>query len=834
MYLPNNHFQDFPIEFKEINPEDFPSFEVENNRRKIFIEPNEQGYITEELLSNIILENKNTVVVNAAVGQGKSYAVIEIVKKYFDEYQDCLIFIASPFVSLVSQYFNDIIEKGISENNVFRYETLGNENIGDYFNKRIHIVTANCLLGNPGEDAFINSEIKREYLNNLSQFCKVNNKRVIVIYDEIHDTIYNFKEKYIFNLWKWKGVLHKNIIISATYNQASKVVIEYLAELTDDKIKIIESKRTRNRDKQSDLFLHFNQALQFKNTNEAVAKLVKDLIAQGKEIDILSFSKNLAESIIEDKDKGISKELYKKYDTINNCTSELISNQRGDRAVPQNRYNEDKCNVGTNFKTGVNITKDNHAFLIIVPPRSSRLPFQNLYGIFSSGIISVIQAVARQRKKGEIHIILPRPDEFIYDSLPFEDEFKLVFKNWYDAVKHYKEPKQKVKYHSFQEQGELLLDFYNNTLKSNIHQEINLVESTTRDNKVRLQFPEFRSFLLEKGEDYLANQKPFFGGDLSAYITYAAFTNQFINCTLKGIEFKSTLFFEENKVQQGLEKYSNMYFDEDTSNSLYKYLNDYFFYYQFREDIFNYYKVILKIGDKWHSVKPNGTSKASKIFESQLLGFIQRINKPNNTFNKAKFYVDNHLVDGVYDRSQYFLDCISHARGIDLNTSEFSEIEIKRIKAFKFLNNLRRKIARAIQTTSTRNDDSIRYLPKKPIVNFINGSELFKYRKMLNYFLEDDFFLNLNIYEFKRRFKNKSEQKKIETLYKMILEDFFTTEDYRLPTGRRIRVKKILQIKRLPQRSNTINFINNSEYYLPELFEDNITLLGDNLSQINK
>ncbi len=263
MELLNIHFQDFPIEFKEINPDDFPNFEV---GEKIIISPDERGFISEALLDKINIEDKNTTVINAGVGNGKTYSVIELVKKYYD-LDEYLIFIASPFVSLVEQYYNDIIDKGIAEENVFRYEILGNEDPGDYTRQKIHIVTANCLLGNPGEEAFINSEIKREYLNSLSNYCRETNKKVVFIYDEIHDTIHNFKEKYIFNLWKWKNLIHKNFIISATYNEASKIVIEYLAELTDNKIQIIEAQRIRLPEKQSELFLHYNTAHFYKNNN---------------------------------------------------------------------------------------------------------------------------------------------------------------------------------------------------------------------------------------------------------------------------------------------------------------------------------------------------------------------------------------------------------------------------------------------------------------------------------------------------------------------------------------------------------------------------------------
>ncbi len=52
-----------------------------------------------------------------------------------------------------------------------------------------------------------------------------------------------------------------------------------------------------------------------------------------------------------------------------------------------------------------------------MPPIGARLPFKNLYGIFSGGINSVIQALARQRKKGEIHIILGRHSRFDFSSL---------------------------------------------------------------------------------------------------------------------------------------------------------------------------------------------------------------------------------------------------------------------------------------------------------------------------------------------------------------------------------------------------------------------------------
>lgn len=55
-------FNNYPIEFKQINPQDFESFIVEE---KTIITPNSEGYINEVLQANINLDEKNTTVINA-------------------------------------------------------------------------------------------------------------------------------------------------------------------------------------------------------------------------------------------------------------------------------------------------------------------------------------------------------------------------------------------------------------------------------------------------------------------------------------------------------------------------------------------------------------------------------------------------------------------------------------------------------------------------------------------------------------------------------------------------------------------------------------------------
>lgn len=804
MALPNIHFQDFPIEFKEINPQDFPLFNVDD---KIIIEPNRLGWINEQLQSNIILEEKNTVVVNAAVGQGKTYSIIEIAKRYyFDKKQEYLIFIASPFVSLVEQYFNEISCEQIPENKIYRYEYIGQENSITYIDKKIHIITVNGLLGNPGEDAFINSQAKRKYLNDLARHCKAKNKKVVFIYDEIHDAIHNFKEEFIFNLWKWKEVIHKNFIISATFNEASKIVIEYLAELTDKNIQIIESKRTRIPKNQSALYLHYNPAKYFKNDNEQIVAVVQDALERGKKVDILSYSKNLADEMTNPKNDGVSKELYKYNTRIQNCTSDLNSNQRMGKLEVTNRFSKTDCNVGTNFKTGVSIEKTNHAYIIIMPHRGEGMPFKNLNGIFSNGIISVVQALARQRKRGgEIHIILPPPESFDYLTLPFDDELKLEFAKFYEIIKDHLATKELVKYVPLNTQNEILRKFYEEEYRGNLLNEIEEVKNSERDELVRLIFPEFKLFQLEYGEDYLANNFKFFGKDLSAYITYCAITNQFINCNLKGVTYKPLIIFEENKIQNRLQHFYKMYMDSETYQMTYRDSSDLWFYHEFRNNLFKSYRLKLKVNDeRFDTIKEYKNRK----FEVQLIGFIQRIIYPNAYFSAMNYTSLRGFRDYEFSRKDYFSFGIVHAERLNLNDYISDEFTTKRINAFRTLNHYRNKIIQSIQTSSSSTRGDYRYVLATPPRGFVNEQEQARFESMIDYFVTQDRFIRNNIFEFKQRFKpTHTFKQKVKSFYTKLIEDFFETENYKKSTPPRRIVKVINSIYELPNFEEVLDFV---------------------------
>lgn len=809
MELPNKHFQDFPIEFKQINPDDFTSvgFDVDE---KVIIEPNDDGYIFDALYENISISEKNTVVVNAPVGYGKSFAIIKLIKAIYEIKPKSKIIVATPFVSLVEQYVTDINQVGdLPSQDIYSYSNLGRHKKESYKDKRVHVLTVNTLLGNPGEDGFKNSDAKRFYIDNLIDEAYEDESEVFFIYDEIHDAIQNFKEEFMLYLWKWKNVIHKNIILSATYNEASKVVIKYLAELTDMKIQIIESVRKIFPEKQSQLFLHYSSDYSFKSTTNELVNLVDNLLLRNRNIDILCYSKNLAKSIISDKD-GIGKKLKDKFGKLNDCTSELLSNQRPENLPPENRYKHDFCNVGTNFKTGISIKKDNHSFIIILPPRGARLLFKNLYGIFSNGINDIIQALARQRTNGEIHVILPRPDEFDFESLKetaMSKEQRDIFEEHYSEIKYVNPDEENlVRYISLDEQEGILHNFYDKKLYGFLSEDDLTLHLTKRNILLlpRLEYPPFEIWKLNRGEKYLANEIKFFGEDLSAYVTYCAFTNQFINCTLTEVNHKGSLLFNEGMIQKQLLSYFDTHFGVEYFRMKHIYSNFSMFYEDLKREFFNNFQIKLKVKDStdYSAIKPGG----NREFEIQFLLFCHQLYQ--NYDNQLN--IEN---DSDYTRSKYLLDCIVSASSLDSSNSKYSVKQKARIKAFQDLGSLREKMIQTIKENSR--EPKFNYLPPKPSHDFQTFEDIKVIENIISV-LEEDLLFQNDIFLLKRNLINKNKiEKKIESIYKILINDFFILSD-KTPqvkiNGKNQGVHAIEKIIELPESSSTINLLLASDF----------------------
>lgn len=368
---------DIPVEFKEINPSDFDSqyYKVDD---KITISPDKKGFISHELLPELErgIGVKNTVVINAGVGQGKSRAILEMANKYSSSY-DYIVIIAVPYKNLIEQYINDCL-KFTTRNKIFNQLEIEKEKIQNVFDVsdedepgstfsmsrfKVHILTTNGLLGNPGENSLFQAGIKRKYFEDLQNYCHRKRKKIVVIFDEIHDSIHNFREDLIINLWNYQGLIHKIFTVSATYNEASKEVIKYLSELTDKKIQIIEAKRTIVKEKQSELFINFYTDRNIEREKELIA-LLEDLKEKKQRFDIAVYSSGLAKKFVSKPSKD------QKYFSVNNLLFDLNVNRcYNDKFDFKARqiFNPSRINIGTNFTTGVNIEKYNHDYIIILP-----------------------------------------------------------------------------------------------------------------------------------------------------------------------------------------------------------------------------------------------------------------------------------------------------------------------------------------------------------------------------------------------------------------------------------------------------------------------------------
>lgn len=815
MPLPNSYFENFPIEFKKVDV-NFSNLKFNDGIHEInpngfhvdkkVISNTKNRFLNEDLQKLINLDEKETMVINAPVGNGKSYAIIKTIKRFYDDVDnDYLVIVATPFVSLVEQYVKDIeIDGEIPANQIYNYGELGRTK-SDYLSKKIQVVTANSLLGNPGEDSYKNSIIKRMYLNDLIEDCEKNNRKVIFIYDEIHDTIPNFKEEFIFNLWKWKNVIHKNFIISATFTEASLIVIEYLAELTDKKILIVEFPREKIKENQSKLFLHYSSAYKFNSETFEITNLIDNLLARDKNIDILCYSKTLAKNL--NSSSNIGKKLKEKFGEINDCTSENIDNIRPKNEKPTNRFDNKKCNIGTNFKSGVSIKKENHAFVVILPPRSTRNKFKNYYGIFSSGNTSIIQALARQRSVGEIHIVLPRPNDFNFDTVKHKMTAKQleIFSENYNLIKNFgvDEDKDIVNYISLLSQPYLISQFYEEELIGNVEKGIQLVAETDRSELARLEFPPLKNFILNESENYLASTYNFFGGDLASYVTYCAFTNQFVNCYLENYHYKSTLFFEEGKVVKELNKFYNNYFGENFEQGVFMYSNFHRSYKEFRSKMFKEFDIRIKLkdGKKFEIVN----SYKNSYFEIQLLNFLAY------KFHGKKF--DKKFQDFIYTRAQYFADCIVSSNSINIEDEPSLDIK-ERVEAYNNLNYFRIKLISEIKTHD-RGSSNFKYLPIKSFPNFIETKDISKFERTIDYFDKSDAFISNNIFNFSRRLKGNFEKTK-QSFYKILIEDFFMFENRSIKPrliihGVEYSVYPNISVIQLPTE-NIINIVQEPDY----------------------
>lgn len=807
MDFDNSLFENTPIEFKEINHTDFDS-EVYNVEPKEIVKPNEEGYLSDNLIPILTkdLQNKNTTVINAGVGQGKTKAIIKVIKKFADD-KDYLVVIAVPFKSLIQQYEEECIKNEISKGRIFNQLELGDyfkekgdpkekEKKGEKeeevkkeswgyiddekwleshlskFNMRnydIHILTINALLGNSVQSLF-QSKSKTEYFNRLLGYCEKTNKKLILLFDEIHAGIHNFKEEFICKLWNYHGLVHKNYIISATYNEASKEVIKYLSEFTDHNVKIIESTRKPLKNKQSELFLNFYIDRNIEK-DETLYELILDRLENNKKFDILVYSRKLAEMLTNKKHKigqlleGRGVEINKSINDPFNADNESIG------------YDKNKINIGTKFSTGINIEYEEHTFIILFP-KDMNADFIDNKGIFTMGSNSIVQALARQREKGEIHLFLPLPMGIESKSLPtkYTEPQKKIIVDIFEKAKNLRE--KTIRYSNINEQSLKLKETYNK-LYNEVLPAIRKIDDTERNSKLnRLLFPTQEIFNLDKGEKHLV--KIFFGGDLPGFILWASLTNQFLNCRLKDIDFISRLYLDSKTQYKQLEKkVKDLLYEEEVIEE-------------------NYF---------YNHLKPSEKIIFFKKYLSKIIVFLD--NKKLNSVGKEKVFLEILKII-LFDSKSTTKDEVYHLylKSCLINSSKFlvteiekyklSKINIEIIEIYAKWKRLKDVLELNIETYKKHN-----FIHDKAQEAFIKEYKTMNFNNDIDYLLTYDALLSTGIFPLKNTFqKEKTESKKMMTIYKLTIKLFYANSKKEISVkGKRTKVYLLKEKSIEPQQN---------------------------------
>jgi hypothetical protein len=502
-----------PIDYFHIDTSILSMGEFAVDEIDLSLQPNE--YLTMEHLNTIDHNANETIVFNIPVGRGKTERCYDLIRKYYaDGYY---VIICSPFTKLVEKDYKKMREY-FERHEVFNYSDIKDNRtyaltVG--VNARIQVMTINCLLQNPSEDYYEQSFFKSDYLTYLSEIIRHYNKKIVFFFDEIHESVDNFKNEFIPNLLKWQSLTHKCYVSSATHTPASIPIIRYISYLTLCHIKIYFTRRIKG-NVQSNLHLHISTEKYSGKSLGALNKLIQLIShyrSSNRKINILSGYKTIIESLVNRTD--IRRPLVAKVRQLepNICTADT-----------RNEFNQQLNNIGTNFKTGVNIESNRGVFIIILPIISNE---KANYGIFHDGVPSIIQSIARLRNGGDIHIFMYAPDTII------------------DLDGHREYLDEKLVNGKASIASIIINDSYTNFRErydrkvATISNELELIASFELEEvspELKYHYPTFQEELINKSQDILLRGHESFGKGLCSYVLWAAINNQFCNATLRTIE----------------------------------------------------------------------------------------------------------------------------------------------------------------------------------------------------------------------------------------------------------------------------------------------------------
>jgi hypothetical protein len=463
---------------------------------------------------------KETVIFNFQTGLGKSSTFYELIQQYAEA--GFYVIVCSPFKKLIEKDYAALRSgKHIFGNDAFDYTQLGNDDDtsdDDYqliLSKRIHVMTINCLLQNPGASFQDQSLVKRTYLKKLRQHIIDQNRKVVFFFDEIHASIKNFKSRFIPHLLSWQNLAHKCFVASATFTYACLPVIQHISFLTEGNITVYQAPRKRM-NPLARLHLHLTSDVYYDEHLSPLSYLnflIEKYTKSQRKINILTGYKTLALGLTDKKNKSSLTERILKL-SPNMLTS----------STPNNKFDKDRNNIGTNFTTGVDLDDENAVLIIIFPAVSNKV--QAHYGAFSDGIHSIVQSISRVRKGGDIHLFTLAPEVIIDLNSHKSNISKVLYADAEDGL------------------YQTINETYSDLLEAEEIRQVRSKESTNwikefQVDQAQLGVYEYTvaNYMMDYSTEHVRNKYASMGKGLSPYVLWAAINNQFCNSELQTITY---------------------------------------------------------------------------------------------------------------------------------------------------------------------------------------------------------------------------------------------------------------------------------------------------------
>lgn len=496
------------IDYKGINKSGFfqdrykaePEVEVNNLKYS-------GKYISNDFQKRLKKDAVDTTIINAGVGSGKSKLGYDLMIEYASK--GFVVIVASPFIVLTEKDYKELSTIAPSDMKIVNYSSLTKDNVDSFVDAAIHVATIHLILGDPGQKEkteVSQAKYKISYLEGIRSYCRDNNKKVVLFFDEVHESSSSFKPQLAINLYKWKGLVQKAFVLSATFTEPSYTVLSLIGAITSNRITVFNYERKRV-EKPADLHLRitFNRYSSRNLTPlHDMIDVIREAITKEKGVHIHTASKSLAEALTD----PLSNDPLAKY--IVELEPNILT------SLSEGVFDEKRFNIGTRFGTGVNLGSDN-VYIVVLPSVTSES--QGSYGTFSNGYTAVIQTLARVRESGEVYVYMSKPSRVI------EGDYTGAFEDFLDGI-------ETVKDHQLDEEYELIESAYNEEYSSiNTVEDDGLYKELMSEKKLS-----FIEYMLTQGHYQMVQRYESYGKGIAPYLVKAAYTGQFCNCELKSVQ----------------------------------------------------------------------------------------------------------------------------------------------------------------------------------------------------------------------------------------------------------------------------------------------------------